>query len=157
VFRASVQIGGWLLQNGKGEYEPVDDPEAIERAGEPFVLGITREIAQQSPGSWLASLFDYRAPILFLTPAEQNLLGCALSGGTDEEMAEVLAISTSAVKKCWQSIYTRVGLRLPTLLPDDGYDGGKRGAEKKRRLLSYLRSHPEELRPSLPRTSMELT
>jgi hypothetical protein len=63
----------------------------------------------------------------------------------------MLDISTSAVKKCWQSIYTRVGLRLPPLLPEGSENRSGRGTEKKRRLLSYVRSHPEELRPLLPR------
>jgi hypothetical protein len=148
VFRAAVQIGGWLVQNEKGEYAPAEDPDAIERIGEPFILGMTRQLAQKNAGCWLATLFDYRPPVLFLTPAEQRQLTCALREWTDEEIAKGLAISTSAVKKCWQSIYTRAGLRLPALLPDDD-DSGKRGAEKKRHLLSYVRSHPEELRPLL--------
>jgi hypothetical protein len=148
VFRAAVQIGGWLAQNEKGEYAPAENPEAIERKGEPFILGMTRELAQKNAGCWLATLFDYRPPVIFLTPAEQRLLTCALREWTDDEIAKGLAISTSAVKKCWQSIYTRVGLRLPTLLPEDD-DGGKRGLEKKRHLLSYVRNHPEELRPLL--------
>jgi hypothetical protein len=146
VFRAAVQMGGWLIQNGNREYARVDDPDPIERAGEPFVWGMTRELGHVSTGSWLSSLFDYRPPVLFLTPAEQRLLACALREWTDEEIAKGLSVSTSAVKKCWQSIYARVGLRLPALLPDDD-DGGKRGTEKKRRLLSYVRSHREELRP----------
>jgi DNA-binding NarL/FixJ family response regulator len=110
--------------------------------------GQPRELAQKNAGCWLATLFDYGQPIIFLTPAEQRLLTCALREWTDDEIAKGLAISTSAVKKCWQSIYTRVGLRLPTLLPEDD-DGGKRGVEKKRHLLSYVRNHPEKLRPLL--------
>jgi hypothetical protein len=147
VFRAAVQMGGWLIQNGKRGYARVDDPEGIERAGEPFVWGMTRELGHVSTGSWLASLFDYRPPSLCFTPAEQRLLACALRGSTDEETATSLAISVSAVKKCWQSIYTRVGLRSPELLPNDNGNGDSRGVEKKRRLLAYIRSHPEEIRP----------
>jgi hypothetical protein len=74
-------------------------------------------------------------------------------GHTDDDITNESDISSSGVKKCWQSIYTRVGLRLPELLPDDCYNGGGRGVEKKRRLLAYLRSHPEELRPRLALSS----
>ncbi|HEX5420258.1 MAG TPA: hypothetical protein VFY39_09675 [Gammaproteobacteria bacterium] len=55
------------------------------------------------------------------------------------------------MKKTWISAYRRVALRLAELLPQGASDGGalesKRGKEKKRRLLAYVRDHPEELRP----------
>ncbi len=150
VLRAALQVGGWSFQNERGEYVSAPDPEVIEESGAPFVLGMTRELARKVPGCWLTTLFDYRSPRVFFTGAEQRLLSCALDGRTDDEIAKTLAISTSAVKKCWQSIYTKVGVRLPQLLPEDGESANGRGAEKKRRLLSYVRSHPEELRPLMP-------
>jgi hypothetical protein len=153
VLRAGLQIGGWLLQNGRGEYAPLPEAEVIETAGAPFVLGFTRELARKVPGCWVSTLFDYREPRIFFSPAEQRLLLSALEGHTDDDISNELTISSSGVKKCWQSIYTRVGLRLPELLPHDGSNGSGRGSEKKRRLLSYLRSHPEELRPLLPISS----
>jgi len=61
-----------------------------------------------------------------------------------------LAISLSTVKKAWISIYHRVEHHLPDLMADplrsDTPPSG-RGKEKRRRLLAYLRDHPEELRP----------
>jgi len=151
IFRAAVQVGGWLLRDPDGQYAPLRDPVAEEPAG-PFILGLTRELAHVHPGSWLSSIFNYRPPRLSPTRAEQRLLNAALSGQTDEEVAEVLGVSVSAVKKCWQSVYARASFRLPELLLDGcgPLSGGVRGAEKKRRLLLYLRSHPEELRPLLP-------
>jgi hypothetical protein len=157
VFRAAVQVGGWLVQNRRCEYAPLQNPDAIERARAPFVLGLTRELAHEHPG-WLSALFDYRSPRLFLTPGEQRMLNAALDGRTDDQLAEVLAVSISAVKKCWQSVYARISLRLPELLPDDTHSptlGGVRGVEKKRCLVEYLRNHPEELRPHLPPSSRE--
>jgi hypothetical protein len=147
---AALRHGGWLMQALSGEYLPVNDPDEVERARAPFILGLTRELARKRPGSWLSTVFDYQDPRLFLTPAEQRLVTPALSGRTDPEIAKALAVSISAVKKCWQSIYARASFRLPELLPDDPCDLGpedRRGPEKKRRLLSYLRNHPEELRP----------
>jgi hypothetical protein len=153
VLRAGFQVGGWLFHDGIGEYSPLPRAEEVETAGLPFVLGSNRELARRRAGSWISTLFDYREPRIFFAPSEQTLLLCALEGHTDDHISRELAISSSAVKKCWQSIYTRVGLRLPELLPEDGHNGGGRGTEKKRRLLAYVRSHPEELRPLLPLAS----
>lgn len=155
VFRAGFQVGGWLLQNGSGDYAPLPRPEVVETAGAPFILGLTRDLARKVPGCWTSTLFDHREPRIFFTPSEQRLLLSALEGHTDGDVTNESAISNSGVKKCWQSIYARVGLRLPELLPNIGSNGNGsgRGSEKKRRLLSYLRSHPEELRPLLPPSS----
>jgi hypothetical protein len=54
------------------------------------------------------------------------------------------------VKKRWQAIYERVGdVDRELLLPPvaHGPNITARGAERRRRLLHYLRQHPEELRP----------
>jgi hypothetical protein len=153
-FRTAAGGGGWLVNNQSGEYAAPDDLDAVERAGRPFLFGLTRELAYTLPGNWLATLFNYTPPRVFFTRAEQRLLNVALTGHTDQEIADVLAVSLSAAKRCWESVYARVSLRLAGLLPEDGFGlspVGGRGAEKKRRLLSYLRDHPEELRPALPR------
>jgi hypothetical protein len=80
------------------------------------------------------------------------LLLTALHGGTDEELADELGISLSAVKKSWQLIYERVSGCDPELVPDAHLDEGnsERGKTKKQRLLAYLREHMEELRPAAP-------
>jgi hypothetical protein len=48
-----------------------------------------------------------------LIVSEQRLLLGALDEGTDEELAETLYTSVSAVTRMWHSIYDRVGLCLP--------------------------------------------
>jgi hypothetical protein len=153
VLRAGFQVGGWLFHDGKRDYAPLPRAEEVEAAGLPFILGSNRELARKFPGSWISTLFDYREPRIFFAPSEQTLLLCALEEHTDDHIGRELAISSSAVKKCWQSIYARVSLRLPELLPEDGHNGGGRGTEKKRRLLAYVRTHPEELRPLLALSS----
>ncbi len=50
----------------------------------------------------------------------------------------------------WVSIYCRVEDYMPELICDplqSDIPAGGRGKEKRRRLLAYLRDHPEELRP----------
>jgi len=100
-------------------------------------------------GSWAFGLFVYEQPQCGFRRSEQRLLISALEGGTDQELADALEISLSAVKKMWRSIYDRVGACLPKLLPHSKTDlePSERGHEKRRRLLAYLRDHPQELRP----------
>jgi hypothetical protein len=77
------------------------------------------------------------------------LLLTALLGGTDEDLADELGISLSAVKKVWHSVYERVSALDPELVPPAPIEEGvpERGKMKKQCLLAYLRDHLEELRP----------
>ncbi len=102
-------------------------------------------------GTWIGSLFVYRPPQFGFRPSEQRLLLAALGGRSDEDIAETLEISLSAVKKSWRSIYDRVSTLSPGIIPDKVPEEltSERGKEKKQRLLAYLREHPEELRPAL--------
>ena len=112
----------------------------------PCLYGLTRPEALETLGSRFLPLFLSARPRLGFRPGEQRLLSQCLQGGTNEEAAEALFISLSAVKKCWESIYARVASAAPELLASaSGTE--KRGSEKKDRLLAYLRRHPEELRP----------
>jgi DNA-binding CsgD family transcriptional regulator len=145
-----LNTGALLWSSAVGGYV-VAPPESTERLlAEPHVLGLTRELALGQIGSWAGSLFIYQPPQFGLRPSEQRLLTTALGGGTDEELAEELGISLSAVKKAWRTIYQRIAGSRPALIPDDSTGQrwtGKRGKEKKQRLMAYLREHPEELRP----------
>ena len=116
---------------------------------QPHVLEVTRAMASQQPGTWIHQFFAYRKPKIGLSRSEQRVLCAALQGGTDEELAKLLAISLSAVKKMWASVYLRVESTKASDLkfaPNANADGD-RGREKKQKLLVYLREHPEELRP----------
>ena len=98
-------------------------------------------------------LFRSEAPQFDFRPSEQRLLLTALRGGTDEELSDDLGISLSAVKKTWSLIYERAAAHLPGFSSNhNGSTNGasERGKEKKQRLLTYLRDHPEEMRPAAP-------
>jgi len=152
--RHAVKAGGYWLNPSTGNYEDLPEAPEGKMTNRPFIVGITREMAVRNPGSWFASMLFHRTPPrIYFRPGEQRQLKAALAGGTDEELAERLDVSIHAVKKCWISIYQRVTERLPELFPenlDHVSARGARGTEKKHRLLSYLRDHPEELRPILP-------
>lgn len=119
----------------------------------PHILGISRDLELRERGDWSGSwagiLFDYHAPLLGFSRSEQRLLSRAISGATDEQLAEGLGTTLPAVKKMWVSIYRRVEDSLPELISDATPEvpATGRGREKRRCLLAYLREHPEELRP----------
>lgn len=120
----------------------------------PMLIGITRGEVEANPGAIAAPLFVHVPPRLGFTVAEKRLLRQAMLGQTDLELAETLGLSLSTVKSRWRSIYQRVHHGAPELMPDlspAGKTRTARGQEKRRRLLGYLRRHPEELQPGLSR------
>jgi hypothetical protein len=98
------------------------------------------------PGSVGNILFSVRKPALRLRDSDQQLLLAALRGATDQELASGLGFSLSAVKARWRSAIARVEETMPDLVCDAVSHEG-RGAQKRHRVLAYVRSHPEELRP----------
>ncbi|MBN9500776.1 MAG: hypothetical protein J0H02_03195 [Armatimonadetes bacterium] len=121
---------------------PAATPEA------PWLLGVTREESAQNPGARIAPLFLEYPIRLGLRRVHREVLSLALLGMVDEEIANELSLSHSAIKRRWESIYD--------LVDQNGADlvwGGRmqvstvRGPERRRHLLNYLREHPEEMRP----------
>jgi DNA-binding CsgD family transcriptional regulator len=152
TLEGALRSGG-LLVDANGQYTDRIEKPLHEVLAEPHYLGLTRDLALCRFGTWIGSLFVYQAPQFGFRRSEQRLLLAALRGGTDQQLAKELAISLSAVKKAWLSIYARVSAHFPELVP--GSSQGEeftpeRGKEKKQRLLAYLREHPEELRPASP-------
>jgi DNA-binding CsgD family transcriptional regulator len=93
-----------------------------------------------------ASLFNAPAPRFGFAPAEQRVLLRALLGETNREVASELGLSVQTVNKTWESAIRRIEMIAPCLLAAQEPDG-KRGGEKRRHVLDYLRYHMEELRP----------
>lgn len=110
-----------------------------------WVGSITKSDAEKNWAMHFASLFQYRPPRLDLSASYKELLRPALEGMTDEELSDRLCLSLSAVKKRWAAVYDHVSLKgIHAGLPACE---GKRGPERRRLLLEYLRWHPEELNP----------
>jgi hypothetical protein len=111
-----------------------------------FVL-LTRERALSVPYSIAIEMFHYSEPKLRLRPADQQLLMTGLQGHTDEEISQQLGVSLAVVKKRWIAIYERIAKVKPELLgPLDGGGEAGRGRQKRHHVLSWVRTHPEELR-----------
>lgn len=117
----------------------------------PFLMGLTAAEFPQQLGSMAAGFMRYTPPRLFLSDAEQALLRAALDGQRDQELARLLEVSIAAIKKRWLSIYGKAAPVLGT--GRESSSGDHRGPEKKRRVLAYIRAHPEELRPVRRRKS----
>ena len=147
----TLYSGGRLWDPAAGRYVEAAERDLQAVVGEPHIVGTTRDIARARQSNWVDALFHYRPPQVGFSRAEQLLLLRAFrnEAGTDEELAAALKVSMPTVKKMWLSIYRRAA-GLPELAPDGGepgHDPARRGKEKRRRLLAYLRDHPEELRP----------
>jgi hypothetical protein len=113
------------------------------------LLLLTVDTALSVSGSVAGPLFDYHEPMLRLRDTEKQLLAEALNGRTDKELAAKLNLSLPTVKKRWASVFDRVAERRPDLLPDGGPRESQenRGPQKRHRILAYVRTHPEEVRP----------
>ncbi|MEQ1731701.1 MAG: LuxR C-terminal-related transcriptional regulator [Vicinamibacterales bacterium] len=110
------------------------------------------EIMNQAPGTAASHILQYIGPICQFTRAEQRLLRKALDGLTDQQIAAELNLSLNTLKSTWRSIYDRVAVHVPYVLgglDGSGDDGSVRGTEKRRGVLSFVESHPQELRPFL--------
>ena len=152
TLEVALRSGGLLL-GADGQYTDRIEKPLHEFLAQPHYVGLTRDLALSRFGTWIGSLFIYQAPLFGFRPSEQRLLLTALRGGTDEELADELAISLSAIKKTWVLIYDRVAARRPDLFANASQLEEltpERGKGKKQRLLVYLREHPEELRPASP-------
>jgi DNA-binding CsgD family transcriptional regulator/predicted SnoaL-like aldol condensation-catalyzing enzyme len=121
------------------------NPESKWNA-ERLLLEVTLDSIRADPHSIAAGLFRcYVTPQLGLKQKEQELLELAVEGADDRSIAKSLFVTLPAVKHRWSSIFERVSSVRPDLCPFDG--GGTRGVQKRQRILAYIRTHPEELRP----------
>jgi hypothetical protein len=142
--------GVLLWSAGETCYKSFHDLPAETLLNECHVLGISRDNAYQHPGSWAASTFVYTPPRIAFNRSEQRLLFSALAGGTDQDLAAKLGISLAGVRKTWRIIYERAARAIPELASNSPHRNGEpaeRGKERKHRILSFVRDHPEELRP----------
>jgi DNA-binding NarL/FixJ family response regulator len=88
---------------------------------------------------------QHQLPRLAFTQGEKDLLEAATDGLDDVGASSELGLTLSAIKKRWGSIFERVAAKMPDLCPSDSSD--TRGIQKRNRILTYVRQHPEELRP----------
>jgi hypothetical protein len=115
----------------------------------PAFLSVTREEVRASfPGTSVRHVFDHHPPLFRFSASQRRLLWLALFDDSDAHLTERLEISVHGLKKLWRGIYERIEDRMPEFFGDaSSGDEGKRGPEKRRQVLAYVRQRPEELRP----------
>jgi hypothetical protein len=147
--RRYMQSGGFRLAKDWREERPADFSEHSPEQY-PCLFMLQREWVAAGAVNPLSQLFFSPAPRILFPAIERHILERALLNEPDSEIAANLGLSSETVKKTWASIYQRVGKRAPYLMPPAELSlSGRRGPEKRRHLLGYLRMHLEELRPSL--------
>jgi DNA-binding CsgD family transcriptional regulator len=143
---------GFLVRR---DYHEILRPQARNSPNAPYFLGITRKESLVPLANFgISQIFSYNPPRFGFSPAEKKLLHRSLIGESDQEMADSLGLSIWTVKKGWQKIYNRVQKTDPGLLQPEkdaaAFWEELPGAQRRRRLLEYLRVHMEEIRPGLP-------
>jgi len=110
---------------------------------------VTREEAVVNvPGSSIGHIFNHHPPLFRLSSSQRRLLWLSLFDDNDDALEERLGVSMHGLKKLWRGIYERVQDQQPDFFGDAADDDdGKRGREKRRQVLAYVRQRPEELRP----------
>ena len=118
----------------------------------PTLYGITRARAMTMiPGPPARNAFEHQPPLFGFSASQRRLLWLALFDDSDEALMGPLDVSIHGLKKLWRGIYERIQDRMPEFFgADAGTDEGRRGPEKRRQVLAYVRQRPEELRPWYP-------
>lgn len=129
----------FLLAGGMALFHDFAAPADVGRdtAESSVIVGMTRDQAMAQPaGSPISFLFLSQRPRFYFAPSERRVLRAALTGRSDGEIAALIGVSHDAVKAAWKVVFRRVAEYA-----------GEDASHGRRRLLEYLRQHPEELRP----------
>jgi hypothetical protein len=146
------ELDSWHVR-GQRSFQVIDRFEDFRRANpetdwnpDRSLVEATLESMRDDPHSVAAELFRHHVlPQFAFAQREQELLELALEGADDVCIAKSLFLTLPAIKRRWSSIFAPVSAVRPDLSPMDG--DGTRGIQKRQRILTYVRSHPEELRP----------
>lgn len=129
-------------------YADQDELAAVPLERRPAFWGLTREQAKtRVPGTPARNSFEHQPPLFRFSASQRRLLWLALFDDSDETLMPLLGVSVHGLKKLWRGIYERVEDRSPEFFGESsGDEDGKRGPEKRRQVLAYVRQRPEELR-----------
>ncbi len=121
---------------------------SLPAAQRPAWYGLTRERAMlRVPGSPARNCFEHQPPLFRFSASQRRLLWFALFDDSDDALMPLLGVSVHSLKKLWRGIYERIEDRMPEFFGEaTGEDDGRRGPEKRRQVLAYVRQRPEELR-----------
>lgn len=113
---------------------------------------ITKAQATLKSGSTFSFLFFSPPKRLALPPAVQRMLALAVRQITDEEIAAGMGCSRDYVRQLWSQAYDcmeRTGVLESAPLPTADTVQHRRGRERRRTAIEFLRTNPHEIRPGL--------
>jgi hypothetical protein len=142
------------VSSGFDKYRYANEEElaALPPERRPALFGLTREHARtRLPGSPARNCFEHQPPLFRFSASQRRLLWLALFDESDDALMPLLGVSVHGLKKLWRGIYERIEDQMPEFFGEStGDDDGKRGPEKRRQVLAYVRQRPEELRAWVP-------
>jgi hypothetical protein len=151
VYENSASTTAFAVQSGFHPVRFADEPrlEGLSPERRPALFMLTREQARRTmPGTPARNAFEWQPPRFRFNAAQRRLLRNALFDESDEALMALQGVSTHGLKKLWRGIYERIDDAEPEFFGDSGgADEGKRGPEKRRQVLAYVRQRLEELRP----------
>ena len=152
LFYESVLSFEPMLTSAGFRVRPYADPAPIAHLPpdlRPLLAGLTRAEAQASlPGTTARQVFDHYPPLFRLSATQRRLLRLALYIDDDAAIMQSLGVSAHGLKKLWRGIYDRIDDALPGFFGESTLEPeGKRGPEKRRQVLAYVRQRAEELQP----------
>jgi len=151
-FETSAALAPGVAAAGFPPARYADDAPPLEHLPEPLrpvLFCMRREDAlQQLPGTSARHVFEYQPPLFRFSASQRRLLWLSLFDDSDDYLMQALDVSVHGLKKLWRGIYERIEDVSPEFFGDtSASDDGKRGPEKRRQVLGYVRQRPEELRP----------
>ena len=116
----------------------------------PYLTMLCRDDAAGQRGNYLSDTmaFGFSPPRFFFNTTQRELLRVVKEDYADIRVTQKLHLSQAAVKKRWATIYESIDAVDPALLgKKDDIQFGRRGEEYRRKVIAYVRDHPEELHP----------
>ncbi|MDM7951105.1 hypothetical protein [Hydrogenophaga sp.] len=124
-----------------------------------WLYGAEREDVPASfPSHTLSYVMHRRERRLHLSPAQCRVAELALWNLDDEQVATRLRISPATVRRHWRGIFERVdtigalrgdgGGKASPMAASSVSSAEQRGPERRRKVLDYLRTHLQEIRPA---------
>jgi hypothetical protein len=151
VYENAAATTAFAVQSGFHPVRFADEAtlEGLPPDRRPALFMLTREQARRTmPGTPARNAFEWQPPRFRFNAAQRRLLRNALFDESDEALMALQGVSTHGLKKLWRGIYERIDDVEPEFFGDSpGADEGKRGPEKRRQVLAYVRQRLEELRP----------
>lgn len=138
---------GWLQAAGYQVWHRKLGSEERPR----WLFGIRRNPGKADwPSYPVDHVLHRRTRRLGLSTAQCRVAELALWNLDDDEVACLLAIAPATVRRHWRAIFDRIdaneAIRIETV--DTAAAEGRRGPERRRKVLNYLQSHLQEIRPA---------